>query len=322
MRLVIDTDLGMGTAGADPEDGLAILYALRSPEATLEGITLVHGNVPVAHSWPNARRLLELVGRPDIPLHAGARGPRDPPAPAPPGDVARGSRGPARCGSGRRTATADTAADFLREIVVGSPGEVTLVAIGPLTNVAAAIESDPDFAGALAGLVVMGGTVAVPGNITPAAEFNIWMDPEAASIVFDSGAPVTMVRPRRLPPHPPRPRPGLSRVRRARHSATSWPGPATRGSTSAPGSSRTTKPSTSTTPSLSPRRSPPTSSTAGEALVEVETSAGPAQGMTVTHLNAALRRLLTGRDANARVATGVDTGRFEALFADRVMAGL
>ncbi len=78
MRLVIDTDLGMGTAGADPEDGLAILYALGSPEATLEGITLVHGNVPVSHSWPNARRLLGLAGRPDIPVHAGARGPRDP----------------------------------------------------------------------------------------------------------------------------------------------------------------------------------------------------------------------------------------------------
>ncbi len=86
-----------------------------------------------------------------------------------------------------------TATAFLCETVLGSPGEITLVAIGPLTNVAAAIEADDGFAPALAGLVIMGGTVAVPGNITPAAEFNLWMDPEAARVVFDSEVDPTMI---------------------------------------------------------------------------------------------------------------------------------
>ena len=258
---------------------------------------------------------------PDIPLHAGARGPATPSAGA--------SR---RCGSRLartrplrvRTThhSGDTAADFLREIVVGSPGEVTLVAIGPLTNVAAAIESDPDFAGALAGLVVMGGTVAVPGNITPAAEFNIWMDPEAASIVFDSGAPVTMVGLDVC--H----RTHLDRAQASRARAAGTPlGDFVARACDAWIDVRaklfeddealhlydTLAVAAAIAPDLLD---------CSEALVEVETSAGPAQGMTVTHLNAVMRRLLTGRDANARVATGVDTGRFEALFADRVMADL
>ena len=72
MRLIIDTDLGMGTVGSDPEDGMAILYALNTPGVKVDGVTLVQGNVPISHSWPNARHLLTLAGYPDLPVHAGA----------------------------------------------------------------------------------------------------------------------------------------------------------------------------------------------------------------------------------------------------------
>jgi purine nucleosidase len=183
MRLIIDTDLGMGTVGSDPEDGMAILYALNAPDVRVDGLTLVQGNVPIAHSWPNAHHLLTLVGCPDLPVHAGAVLPRNPnrrrlqtawldqratvpqtvPAVAAPVGPPVGS-----------------AAAFICRTVLGAPGKVTVVAIGPLTNIAAAIEAEPEVATAMASLVIMGGTVAVPGNVTPAAEFNIWMDPEAA----------------------------------------------------------------------------------------------------------------------------------------------
>jgi inosine-uridine nucleoside N-ribohydrolase len=78
MRLIIDTDLGMGTVGSDPEDGMAILYALNAPDVRVDGLTLVQGNVPIAHSWPNAHHLLALAGCPDLPVHAGAALPRNP----------------------------------------------------------------------------------------------------------------------------------------------------------------------------------------------------------------------------------------------------
>ena len=77
MRLIIDTDPAMGTLGSDPEDGMAILYALNSPDAQVDGLTLVQGNVPISHSWANARHLLALAGYPDLPVHAGAVAARD-----------------------------------------------------------------------------------------------------------------------------------------------------------------------------------------------------------------------------------------------------
>ena len=87
MRLIIDTDLAMGTVGSDPEDGMAILYALNVPGVQVDGLTLVHGNVPLSQSWPNAHHLLTLVGHPDLPVHAGAGGdghlPKRPPPAVP-----------------------------------------------------------------------------------------------------------------------------------------------------------------------------------------------------------------------------------------------
>jgi purine nucleosidase len=215
-----------------------------------------------------------------------------------------------------------TAAEFICRTVLDAPGEVTVVAIGPLTNIAAAIEAEPDVATAMASLVIMGGTVAVPGNVTPAAEFNIWMDPEAAGIVFGSGAPITMV--------------GLDvchqtsfdrdRAARFRRSGSPLAGFVADAAESwidvreqlfpeheALHLYDTLAVAAAIEPDLLQTR---------VALVEVETSDGPAQGMTVTYLNDALRQLLTGRDPNAAVAVGVESARFAARFDERVAACL
>lgn len=321
VRLLIDSDPGMGTPGADPEDGMAILYALNTPGVTLDGVTLVQGNVAVSQSWPNANRLLDLTGRRDVPVHAGAIEPGRPDKR--PFQAAWLKQREAMASGGVTSGPpSDTATRFLLETVLGAPGEITLVAIGPLTNVAAAIEADPAFAAALAGLVVMGGTVEVPGNITPAAEFNIWMDPEAAATVFDSGASITMV--------------GLDVCHRTHFdrsdastlrvsgspladfvadAAESWIDvrESILGGDDALHLYDTLAVASAIEPDLLTTR---------PALVEVETSTGPAQGMTVTHLNDAMRRLLTGRDHNARVATGIDVERFAALFTERVTSAL
>jgi len=317
MRIVIDTDPGMGTPGADPEDGMAILYALRSPGVTVDGITLVAGNVPVSHAWPNARRLLDLAGRPEVPLHAGAAGPREPARrPLQTGWLAhRGTPPPDR----GVAPSEDTAGAFLAETVIAAPGEITVVAIGPLTNIAAALEADPGVAAALGGLVIMGGTVAVPGNITPAAEFNLWMDPEAAAIVFASGVPITMIGLDVC--H--RTEFGRAAAQRLRASGTplaeyladaaeAWI--TVRAGLFADHENLhlydTLAMAAAIEPDLIETR---------PALVEIETSTGPAQGMTVTHLNDTLRQLLTGRDHNALVAIDVDLDRFHARFTDRVL---
>ncbi|MEI6253446.1 MAG: nucleoside hydrolase [Mycobacteriaceae bacterium] len=321
MRLIIDTDPAMGTLGTDPEDGMAILYALNAPDVQVDGLTLVQGNVPISHSWPNARHLLALAGHPEIPLHAGAVGPRDPdrrrlqtawldqrataPRTAPPVELPEGGLG-------------NTATAFLCRTVLEAAGEITVVAIGPLTNIAAAIEAEPDVATAMASLVIMGGTVAVPGNVTPAAEFNIWMDPGAADIVFRSGAPITMV--------------GLDvchqtsfdrdRAARLRRNGSPLAGFVADAAESWIDVREQLFPEHEAlhlydTLAVAAAIEPDLLQTRG-ALVEVETSDGPAQGMTVTYLNDVLRQLLTGRDPNAAVAVGVDSARFAARFDERV----
>jgi inosine-uridine nucleoside N-ribohydrolase len=320
-RLIIDTDPGMGTVGTDPEDGMAILYALGSSNISVEGITLVQGNVPITHSWPNAVHLLELAGRTDVPVHVGAAQPS-----APDRRALQAAWLAQRDRMGRTVPEleppAASAVEFLCESVARSPGEITVVAIGPLTNIAVAIEQGPEFAASLAGLVIMGGTVSVRGNITPAAEFNLWMDPEAAEVVFDSEAPISMV--------------GLdvchqthfTRANAAALRASN--SPLARFVADASDSWIDVHQNISTDgealhlyDSLAMAAAiDPEIIDWSDALVMIETSMGPAEGMTVTHLDHALRQLLTGRDQNARVATRVDVDRFMALFMDRVTSRL
>ena len=184
-RVIIDTDPGV-------DDALALLLAMRSPELTIEAITPVAGNVPLELTLPNALRLVEIAGRTDIPVAAGARVPlvrRLVTA-----TYAHGENGLGGAVFPEPTTkpVAEPASEFIRKIVHKYPHEVTLITLGPLTNIATALSSDPELAGMVRGLTMMGGSLS-GGNITPAAEFNIYVDPEAARIVFQSGIPITMV---------------------------------------------------------------------------------------------------------------------------------
>ncbi len=184
-RVIIDTDPGV-------DDALALLLAMRSPELKIEGITPVAGNVPLELTLPNALRMVEVAGRTDIPVAVGAKGPlmRRLVTAA----YAHGENGLGGAVFPVPTIKpiAEPAAEFIRQIVRTYPGEVTLLPIGPLTNIATALNLDAELAGMVRGIVMMGGSLS-GGNITPAAEFNVYVDPEAARIVFQSGIPITMV---------------------------------------------------------------------------------------------------------------------------------
>lgn len=184
-RVIIDTDPGV-------DDALALLLAMRSPELKIEGITPVAGNVPLELGLPNALRMVEIAGRTEIPVAAGAKVPllrRLVTATYAHGENGLGG---AVFPEPKLAPIALPAAEFIRETVRKFPGEVTLLTLGPLTNIATALNSEPGLASQVQGLVMMGGSLS-GGNITPAAEFNIYVDPEAARIVFQSGIPITMV---------------------------------------------------------------------------------------------------------------------------------
>jgi inosine-uridine nucleoside N-ribohydrolase len=174
------------------DDAIALLLALASPELDLLGVTTVAGNQTLEKTTANALRVLELVGRGDVPVAAGADRP-----------LARelfiaayvhgesGMDGPA-LPDPQGAPVQDHAVDFLAGRILGSARPVTLVPVGPLTNVALLLARYPEAAGNVERIVLMGGAVA-EGNVTPAAEFNIYVDPEAAWRVFRSGLPVTMI---------------------------------------------------------------------------------------------------------------------------------
>jgi pyrimidine-specific ribonucleoside hydrolase len=181
--LVIDTDPGI-------DDALAILLALASPEVDLRLVTTVHGNVELAQTTENALRVLHLAGRPDVPVAAGARESLVHAQPERAGHVhgAAGLGGvelaPSAAGVDPRPAVV-----ALAELLLSSPEPVTIAAVGPLTNNALLLRVFPDAAARIGRLVVMGGSAARGGNVTAAAEFNVWADPEAAAIVFAAGVP-------------------------------------------------------------------------------------------------------------------------------------
>jgi purine nucleosidase len=186
-RIVIDTDPGQ-------DDAVAILLALASPELEVLGITAVAGNVPLALTERNARIICELAGRPEMRVFAGCDAPM-----------------------GRKLVTAEHvhgktgldgpqladpvmplqdqhAVDFIIDTLRREPAHtVTLCPLGPLTNIATAFQKAPDIVARVQQIVLMGGAYFEVGNITPAAEFNIYVDPEAAQIVFRSGVPLVVM---------------------------------------------------------------------------------------------------------------------------------
>jgi inosine-uridine nucleoside N-ribohydrolase len=184
-RIIIDTDPGV-------DDALAILLALRSPELQVEAITPVAGNVGLEFTLPNALKLVEIAGRTDVPVAGGARHPLVRQLIT--ASHVHGNNGLAgvEFPEPKIKPVAETAPEMIRKIVNANPGEISIVAVGPLTNVAMALRADPALAGKLRSIVIMGGSLS-GGNVTPAAEFNVYVDPEAARVVFDAGVPLTMV---------------------------------------------------------------------------------------------------------------------------------
>ena len=186
-RLIIDTDPGQ-------DDALALLVALGSPDIELLGVTTVAGNVPVTQTADNARRILELAGRGDVPVFGGASRPLlRAPRPVPEIHGATGIDGwdwqPAQ-----RPPEAMHAVDWLVETLLREPaGSVSLIALAPQTNLALALRRAPQIAERLGRVVFMGGGYFEGGNMTPAAEYNILVDPEAAAIVLGAGLDLTAV---------------------------------------------------------------------------------------------------------------------------------
>jgi purine nucleosidase len=185
-RILIDTDPGI-------DDSLAILLALASPEISLEGISVVHGNCSLEQATTNGLSVLELVHAEHIPLAKGCELPLVQPsllAPETHGDTGLGY---AKLPEPRIKPISQHGCDFLIEKILSNPGEMTLVAIGPLTNVAWAIRKEPRIVGALKELIIMGGAIRYEGNTTALAEFNTYVDPHAAHIVYHAGTPTTLV---------------------------------------------------------------------------------------------------------------------------------
>jgi purine nucleosidase len=181
---LIDTD-----AGSD--DAVAIIMALRTPDIRVAAITVVAGNIPLQQGISNVLYTAELCAS-DVPILAGATHPLKRPLCC--ADWFHGEDGLGDHGYKPKTRTAEKthAVDAMIETIRANPG-LTIVTLGPLTNVALALQRDPTLAASVGRCVIMGGNPCCEGNITPAAEFNIYVDPEAARIVFHSGMNIEMV---------------------------------------------------------------------------------------------------------------------------------
>jgi inosine-uridine nucleoside N-ribohydrolase len=198
-KIIFDTDF----AYPPQDDSMALFFVLNSPELQILGITTVAGNRSLNVATADALKILEVANRTEIPLYQGAAAPlvhtavewdtkrhggwyANDPAPAPPGGFAT-----------KKKAESMGATDFLVNTVMANPGQVTILAIGPLTNIAMAMRMNVNFAKSVKQLVIMGGAIAsLPdggGNHTPNAEFNFYVDPEAAQIVLRSGIPIVLL---------------------------------------------------------------------------------------------------------------------------------
>jgi inosine-uridine nucleoside N-ribohydrolase len=184
-KIILDTDPGT-------DDALALMLALNSPELDVRGLTVVPGNVTAAMGLENALRMVSLANRCDIPVAAGAQHPLFQKLIT--AEFWHGKNGLANVELPPSKCTVDPrfGPDLIIQLVHASPHEITLVPVGPLTNIALAVEKDPSIVPLVKEVILMGGSIS-GGNVTAAAEFNIYNDPEAAQIVFQAGWPLTMV---------------------------------------------------------------------------------------------------------------------------------
>ena len=183
--VILDTDLAMGAPGSDIDDGFALALAVADPEIDLRLVTTVNGNTDIDSATALTADLLDRLGATDIPLYRGATRPLLRPAER---------RGRLPGGTAVREPRSGHAVTAMIEVVRASPGELALIAIGPLTNVALAMLLAEDFAAQLGSLVIMGGVFTeVTGHAEMPGEFNVWSDPAAARIVLQSGVVATWV---------------------------------------------------------------------------------------------------------------------------------
>ncbi len=196
-RVIIDTDPGI-------DDALAILLALHSPELQISAITTVSGNVPVEAATRNVFRIMSLTdSSPQFPVAQGAPNPLQKKPVYATGfhgddglgdlDRFRDNTGSPRYPEPSMTISSRNAADEILYQLAATSQPITIIALGPLTNIAAAIKKDKAAMATVKRIVLMGGAIGVAGNITPAAEFNIYVDPHAAGLVFNAGIPLTVV---------------------------------------------------------------------------------------------------------------------------------
>ncbi|HLO34404.1 MAG TPA: nucleoside hydrolase [Anaerolineales bacterium] len=185
-RIIIDTDPGV-------DDALAFLLALASPEIKLEALTTTQGNVTVEKATRNALSVLELARASHIPVAKGSSLPLVQPLRASAYVHGESGIGDSNLPEPRSKPVPGHAVDYLIERVLAEPNEISIFPIGPLTNIALALRKEPKFAKAVKELVIMGGAILESGNMTPLAEFNIYVDPHAAHIVFHSGIPITLI---------------------------------------------------------------------------------------------------------------------------------
>ncbi|RHW38980.1 nucleoside hydrolase [Neobacillus notoginsengisoli] len=186
-KVILDIDTGI-------DDALAILYLLKHPNVEVKGLTTGFGNVDVDQATLNTLQIAELAGASQVPVYAGAAKP-----------LLREWTGPVvhvhgENGIGnvslplpKEKAREERASDFIVRAANEEPGEISLIFVGRLTNLAEALAKDPALPQKVKEVVIMGGAVTVPGNVTPVSEANIAGDPEAASFVFEAGFPLTMV---------------------------------------------------------------------------------------------------------------------------------
>jgi inosine-uridine nucleoside N-ribohydrolase len=165
---------------------------MRSPELKIEAITPVAGNMPLKLTLSNALRLVEIAGRSDIPVAAGATGPLVRRLVTATEAHGENGLGGVPFPEPKAKPVPETAVQLICRMVRDSPGEISIITLGPLTNLAQAFREDPRLPSMIRDITMMGGSLS-GGNMTPAAEFNFYVDPEAADVVFRSGAPLTMV---------------------------------------------------------------------------------------------------------------------------------
>ena len=184
-HIILDTDPGI-------DDALAILLALASPEVVLDGISTVHGNASAAQVTTNALSILELANTSYIPVYQGCDLPLVKESLLSPETHGNSGLGYANLSAPITKPQIKHGSDYLIEQIMSHPGEITLVAIGPLTNVAIAIRKEPRIVQNVKEVFVMGGAIKHQGNTTPLAEYNTFVDPHSAHVVFHSGMPLIL----------------------------------------------------------------------------------------------------------------------------------